>query len=279
LAISYLLVPVVLIWFYRSKDTRSTFEARDPNSYWVESVPVPVLVLGLLMAFYAVALHIPIFFNGLFPLFGEWINGLQGIAFLAVSILLMLFLAWGLVRLKTWAWWGSLTLLAMLTVSSVLTLSRSGFSDILAAMRFPPTEMDLLSGIPIEGLHLAPFVGIPPLASIALLLYSGRYFRAGRNRWRPTTARLCPASSRRYRCEAARTVARDGDRRGRDLWSALPPRPDLAAGRRCRKQASAAGRSWYRCPASQTLRRGRCRHPLVLWWFRGARQRGLGSPR
>ncbi|MFC2029135.1 hypothetical protein ACFLWA_00220 [Chloroflexota bacterium] len=180
-AISYLLVPGVLIWFYRSNDTRSTFEARDPNSYWVERVPVPVLVLGLLLAFYAVALHIPIFLNGLFPLFGAWIYGLHGIACLAVSVLLMLFLAWGLVRQRPWAWWGSLTLLTVLTVSSVLTLSRSSFSDILGAIHFPPTELALSSGIPIQGLHLTPFVGIPLLVTIALLLYSGRYFRAGRN--------------------------------------------------------------------------------------------------
>ena len=34
-ALSYLGIPGALIWFYGTKDVRSTFETRDPRSYWI----------------------------------------------------------------------------------------------------------------------------------------------------------------------------------------------------------------------------------------------------
>jgi hypothetical protein len=45
LALSYLVIPGVLIWFYRSRNVRLTFETRDPRSYWIERLPIPILVL------------------------------------------------------------------------------------------------------------------------------------------------------------------------------------------------------------------------------------------
>jgi hypothetical protein len=70
LALSYLVVPGLLIWFYRSRNVRLTFETRDPKTYWVERFPIPMLVLCSLYLFYIIVLHILILFNGIFPLFG-----------------------------------------------------------------------------------------------------------------------------------------------------------------------------------------------------------------
>jgi len=52
LAASYFVIPGLLIRFYRSRDVRLTFEARDPRSGWIERLPVPVLVLAILQSFY-----------------------------------------------------------------------------------------------------------------------------------------------------------------------------------------------------------------------------------
>ena len=45
LALSYPALPAVLIWFYRTRDVRLTFEVKDPHSYWIETVAQPVLVV------------------------------------------------------------------------------------------------------------------------------------------------------------------------------------------------------------------------------------------
>jgi hypothetical protein len=176
--LSYLVIPGLLIRFYQSKDARLTFETRDPRSYWTERRPLPILVLCSLFLFYAVALHIPIFFHGIFPLFGVLLFGSGGILLIDVSILCLVLLTWGTLRLRAWAWWGSLAYFGLMAFSSILTLARSSLSDILAGMNFPPTEMEALQGLPFQGVHFAAFIGVPLLVTLGVIVVSKRHFGA-----------------------------------------------------------------------------------------------------
>jgi len=178
LALSYLVLPGLLIRFYRSRDVRLTFQNRDPKSCWTESVPIPVLVLCALYVFTAILLHVPIFFNGLFPLFGTFLSGLDGIVALDVAILVLLCLAWGTFKLRAWAWWGSLAYFVGLTTSALFTLGRSSYADILSVLDFPPREMEFLQGLPLHGVHFAVFIGIPLLATLGAIVRSKRHFTA-----------------------------------------------------------------------------------------------------
>jgi hypothetical protein len=178
LVLSYTVIPGLLIRFYRSKDVRLTFESRDPKSYWIERLPLPVLVLGSLFALVAVALHILIFFNGMIPLLGLWLNGLQGILLIDILIMFLVGLIWGTLRLRTWAWYCSLVYFGLITLSSILTLARSSFLDILSAMNLSEFETEILQGVPLQGVHFAVLVGIPLLITLGLIVYSKRYFEA-----------------------------------------------------------------------------------------------------
>jgi hypothetical protein len=182
LALSYAVVPGLLIWFYRSRDVRLTFESRDPNAPWIEQIPLPVLVVCSILLLTIVVLHVLILFNGAFPLFSTLIFDLQGIALIDLSILILVVLIWGLLRLRSWAWWGSLLYWGFLTFSSIAALSRMTFADILFHMKFAPLEMEALDGIPIHGAHLAVLAGIPLLVTLGLLAYSKRYFHIGHER-------------------------------------------------------------------------------------------------
>ncbi|OGO04544.1 MAG: hypothetical protein A2Y73_04890 [Chloroflexi bacterium RBG_13_56_8] len=110
---------------------------------------MPVLVIFSLYVFYVVCLHIPIFFRGIFPLFGTFLFDLPGILAIDFSIAFLLLLAWGTSNRKIWAWWGGLIYFILLTVSTLLTFLRSSYLDILQRMQFPPTEMDALDGVPL----------------------------------------------------------------------------------------------------------------------------------
>jgi len=176
LALGYLVIPGVLIRFYQSRNVRLTFEARDPNSYWTESLPMPILVLGSLELFYAVVLHIPILFNGIFPLFGRFSSGLQGIYLLALSIACLICLAWGTLGQRTWAWWGSLFYFGLAACSFILTLVPSRYADILASLNFPSREMEFLGKLPFQGFHFAALIGVPLLLTLGLICLSKRHF-------------------------------------------------------------------------------------------------------
>lgn len=176
LGMSYLIVPGLLIRFYKSQSVRQTFEAKDTNSYWIERLPMPVLVLAVLFIFYLVVLHVPIFFNGIFPLFGIWLSDIQGVLALDISIISLVCLTWGILRQRAWAWWGSVGYFGLQTFSLVVTLIQSSFSEMLSLMRFPPTEMDLLEGVPLQGVHFAPFIGIPLVITLGVIILSKRHF-------------------------------------------------------------------------------------------------------
>lgn len=176
LALSYAVVPVLLIRFYRSRDVRLTFEARDPTSPWIEDVPLPVLVVCAVFGLTIAILHVLILFNGVFPLLHILIFEIQGIALIALSILILVGLIWGLLRLRPWAWWGALVCWGYLTFSSIAALSSYSFASLLAQMKFTSLEVEVLDGIPIHGAHLAVLAGIPLLVTLGLIAYSRRYF-------------------------------------------------------------------------------------------------------
>ena len=72
----------------------------------------------------------------------------------------------------------------LLTVSSVLTLVGSSYLDLLSKMDFPLAEVEMLDGVPISGLHLAIFVGLPLILTLVAIVLSKRYFgTSGRERW------------------------------------------------------------------------------------------------
>jgi hypothetical protein len=160
LAVSYLGLPWWLRRFYRSRDLRLTLQARDPQEHWLERLPVPVLTLCLLYAFYGIALHVPILLNGLYPLAGTFLTGLPGIVALDLSIWMLALLAWGTLKQKAWAWWAGLLYWAWLIASTVVTFAMTGYYELLSILSLPPFEIDLLKGVPLGGVHLAAFFGL-----------------------------------------------------------------------------------------------------------------------
>ena len=147
------------------------------RSYWVEQLPIPILVLSSLYVFYIVMLHILILFNGMFPALGVFRFGLQGIVLLDISIACLICLIWGTLRRRLWAWWGSVIWLGLFTFSTVLTLFRSSYSTILSGLNFPPREIEFLGGLPVQGYHFAVLVGIPLFITWGVAILSKRHFR------------------------------------------------------------------------------------------------------
>ena len=173
---SYLILPALMIRFYRGRNVRGTLATRNPTTSWFDRVPLPNLVLCGLLLFYIVVLYILLLLNGLLPAFGTWLTGLQGITTIAASILCLALLTWGTLRSRPWAWWGALVGVGLLTASSIATLVRSSWMDILTHMALPPTEIAFLIGMPFHGIHLAVLVGIPLLATMGLIVGSRRHF-------------------------------------------------------------------------------------------------------
>jgi hypothetical protein len=175
--ITLITLPILALWFYRSAAVRSAFEAHDPNTYWTESYPLPLLALLLLFAIMILVLHVAYFFQGAFPLFGQIMLGRPSASVLSLCILILGVLMVGIARLRAWAWWGSLVTISLLLVSSAMSFYQHGFYDLIQMMNLPGYEMELLDGLVL--LHDYNLVGlvVPPLLiALGLLVYSRTYF-------------------------------------------------------------------------------------------------------
>lgn len=179
LAFFYLAGQIILIRFYKSQNVRMLLENYDPRSYQIESIPISILVLTFLFIFYVVILHVPLFFNGIYPLFGKWLSGIQGFIAFDISIIILSLLTWGTFKQNYLAWIGSIIYFCILTSSVLITLLLSSKSDILLLMKFPATEMKLLENVPLHGIHFIPFIVIPLLITLIVILLSRRYFNKG----------------------------------------------------------------------------------------------------
>ncbi len=176
------LLPVLALWFYRSDRVRLVFEEHDSNRYWTEKFPLPLVALLLLFVIIIMVMHIAIFFQSMFPIFGRIMLGRQSVYIVSLCILIMGILIYGTVRLKTWAWWSSLAFVSLLTISSVMSFARHSFYDIIIMMKLPAYEMELLDKLEfLHDYHLVGLVAIPLLITLGLVIYSKRYYEKSDN--------------------------------------------------------------------------------------------------
>jgi hypothetical protein len=177
LLFALVLLPVFGLWFYRSEKVKSVFGERDTKTYWTERYPFPLLALLLLYVIIIVVLHLAIFLQGLFPLFGQIMLGRPSAYVIALCILILGILIYGTVRLEKWAWWVSVVYVSLLAVSSAMSFSNYSFYDIIQMMNLPAYEMDLLDKmIVFHDMHITGLVVVPLGIALGLLVYSKRYF-------------------------------------------------------------------------------------------------------
>ena len=172
----YPVIPAILIWFYRRKDVELTLKSRDKSTYWIEKIPIPVLVIIMLFILYILDLNALLFLRGMFPFFGILLFDSYGALLISISTLIFSFLIWGLYQLKAWAWWGSVTYFGLIAISFLLTFSIKSLYDIYPIMNIAPLELKFFQNIPFQNFRLSVFMAIPLLVTLAIIIYSKKYF-------------------------------------------------------------------------------------------------------
>ena len=169
LLVSYPILPFIVIHFYKSQKTFLIFEKHASTTTWIETIPIPILSLSILFIFFIIILHVQIFFNGIFPIFGTWASGLTGILMIDLCIILLLAILFGVVKIRKWAWLSALIYFCTLTLSYIITLTTSSWPKIISVLNLPAYEIDILQKIHLHGYHIAILSGIPFLFTIILI--------------------------------------------------------------------------------------------------------------
>jgi len=173
LAVAYPGLPWLVRRLPRLPAVEAAFARDTSPPIWIEAIPAPLVGLAVIYALVWLALHVLILFHGLYPWFGAWRIGLDGITCLGASALLLAVLCWGTLLQRRWAWWGGLVFFGAMGVSWVVTLASTTWPGLLATLQFAADEAAILGGMPLQGWHLAVGVGLP------LLLLEIQIARAG----------------------------------------------------------------------------------------------------
>ena len=176
----YILIPGVFILFYQSKHVRATCEAKDPHVRWTDRCPLPVLALSLLLGFGAFCtilfVVVPVY-SAVMPWFGTLLEGPAALGLMLVNSLLFACLAWGLYKLKKGAWLGTIAILIVWSVSSIVTFSHVGMRELYEKMHVPEEQLEMMENTGIlDTMNMPWMMGISCVVYLAYVLYVGRYF-------------------------------------------------------------------------------------------------------
>lgn len=182
--VMYILIPGVLLLFYRSPNVKRTCEVRDPVERWTDRCPLPVLAICLLLAV-KISL-VPFAFSNwgsVVPVAGMLVHGLPARALWLAYALFSLYAARGFYRLQRHVWWIYLVVLILVWVSFLVTFERNGMIGYLRAVGFPEAQLRQTTNNPMpQGPGIIWFSGGLTMAVyVGYLCYLRRFFKASEN--------------------------------------------------------------------------------------------------
>jgi len=183
MSVMFVILPGLLVLFYRSRDVKATCDARDPVVRWTDACPLPVLALSLFLVFGMVSmLPMLLLYHGVMPFFGLLLSGVPGTALILAVIAVWGYCARATYRREAAGWWILLISFGILMVSSVLTFARVDLIEMYRMMGYPEQQIEQVrrySSFMVN--HFLLFMSITPLPFLGYLLYVKKYFpRPGR---------------------------------------------------------------------------------------------------
>jgi hypothetical protein len=174
----YVILPGVLVLFYRSKHVKTTCEVRDPVVRWTDRCPLPVLAVSLWAAAGAVMMLVfPFCYNGILPFFGVLLSGITGSALCLVVALLWAYAARALYRLELGGWWIILLGMCLFGVSAFVTYSRHDLMEVYRLMGYPEAQIAQLRQFNMfQGPMLAWSTVVFVVPFVIYMLFIRRFF-------------------------------------------------------------------------------------------------------
>jgi len=175
----FVIIPLVLFLFYRSKHVKATCEARDPKVRWTDACPLPVLALSLLLALGSVSLPFTMLSHGsVVPMFGFYVSGLPASAVMILMAIVYGFAAWSCYNLKIQGWWAGLIALLGTSISFGITIARIGILPMYELMKVPQAQIEQMRAM---GFLDTPFFPLTMFAVfvpyVAFIIFTRRYFK------------------------------------------------------------------------------------------------------
>ena len=178
-SVIYVLVPAVLVFFYRSPHVKATCAARDPAPRWTDACPLPVLAISLMLGCYAAFMSLMILaYHSIMPCFGHYLTGLPGAVALLVTAAAYVWAARATYKLNIVGWWVAFLGFGLWMLSAVVTFARVGLLPMYELMGFPQAQLAVLKHIGfLQGPLLAVAIAACWLPFLGYVIYTRKYFK------------------------------------------------------------------------------------------------------
>ena len=172
------LVPIAFVIFYSRKDVAETCRRRDPVERWTDRAPLPVL--GASVVYFAGALYMLLvgITTPLFPFFGRYLTGVAGTAGFLVLVILDIYLAFALLRLRLTGWWIAVLTAPVRMLSMILTYTKADLMQAYSKVGMSDAQVAMLNANPMFRSHVILWWSLLSLVIFfGYLLWLKRYFK------------------------------------------------------------------------------------------------------
>ena len=179
MAVFLVLIPLLFLLFYRSRNVLETVRHRDPVERWTDRVPLPILAVSMLAAYGAVYSVVIGLTSPLFPFFGRYLTGFGAGALFLVVAVIYTYIAVSFYRLKIAGWWVALIATVLHAASVAITFGRASLPEAYGRMGWSPRQVEALQNNPLfhsGGIMLWSLAYMA--AYLGFLLWVKKYFPA-----------------------------------------------------------------------------------------------------
>jgi hypothetical protein len=178
IAVFAVVLPLVFLLFYRSKNVELTCKDRDKIERWTDRLPLPILAYGLIAGVGCLYCLILAISTPLFPFFGRYLTGVPARGLLLVAAIVDAFVAVSFFRMKVAGWWVAVVAMSLRVLSSLATIGKANLLEAYSHIGRSQKELEILSHNPVfRGSAMLWVTAAITLCYLAFLLWLKRYFR------------------------------------------------------------------------------------------------------
>ncbi len=177
LVLAGIVLPVLFIWLFNRPETHRILSVRSGFADWIDKRPLPLLLAILGCGLAIVALHLMVFVQAFWPMFGTLSVGRANMYPIAATIVVLTLATTGLAAGKRLGLWGAAAAVALLFTAFVTTFWQKDIPDLMATLDLSETEQTWLVAARLPD---TPFLllasGLPLGGILVLLALSWPYF-------------------------------------------------------------------------------------------------------
>ncbi len=174
LVLAGLALPILFILLFNRPELHEILSVRSAFADWLDEKPIPLLLAVLGCGLAIIALHLMVFVQAFWPMFGTLSFGRANMYPIAATIVVLTLATAGLATGKRLGLWGAAATIALLLVAFAPTFWQNDVPDMLAAMNLPETERLWLIETRLPGFPFLFLASTLPLATMVVLLFLSR---------------------------------------------------------------------------------------------------------